>query len=169
MMACLESLISIMGSDTEESEKYIQSLSNQYRYILENRNKEFVDLDEELKAVHELVYLLNRGGPELLLLDTETDHADRAIIPGTLHNILYQVENSMILNPKNPLKVMIRQEEDGSIRIRHKSQPKIIQPDPVRMDKLNQSYEHYTGNRIKREPEDSWIVWNIPALPDILE
>ncbi len=169
LMECLESLITIMKMDTDESEKYIQSLSNQYRYLLDNRNKEFVDMEDEIEAVHELVYLLNNGGSAKLILETEIENLQQAIIPGTLHNIIYQIENSMILNPMNPMKVIIQQEKDGAIRITHENQPKIIQGEPLRTDKLNQSYDHYTGRRINREPEGSVIVWTIPGLPEILD
>jgi len=169
LMECMESLISIMHIDIDESEKYIQSLSNQYRYLLDNREKEFVDLEDEMKAVQELVYLLNNGGSAKLILESDIKNLRTVIIPGTLNNIIYQIENSMILNPMNPLKVQISQEDHGGIMITHPNQPKLIPGELVRMDKLNQSYDHYTGKSISRTPEGSMLVWRVPGLPEIID
>jgi hypothetical protein len=169
LMECLEGLLTLMRRDTSESENYIQALSNQYRYLLDNRNKEFVDLGKEIKATRELVYLLNGGGSVKLILKDEIANEKSAIIPGTLHNILYQVENSMILSPMNPMEVLIKQDAGGSIRISHENQPRLVATEVVRMDKLNRSYEHYAGRKIKLEKEGSLLVWEVPTIPEIMD
>lgn len=169
LLECLESLLVIMKKDVAESERYIQALSNQYRYLLNSRKKEFAELEDELKAVREMVYLLNNGGPEKLVLVEDIQEEQCSIIPGAVLNIILQVENSMILNPMNPLKIYLNQDDKGVTMISHENQPRLTPGETVRMDKLNQSYEHYSGNRITRENEGSMLVWKIPGLPEIVD
>ena len=62
LMDCLETLISLIHCDIQDAEKYIRNLSDHYRYLLENRQREFVEMDLEIKSIEELVYLLSRAG-----------------------------------------------------------------------------------------------------------
>jgi sensor histidine kinase YesM len=169
LLDCLENLLTLIHTDTDKSENYIQSLSNQYRYLLEHRKKELVDLGTEINAARELVYLLNGGGQVKINLKEDVKNKERMIIPGTLNHILYQVENSMILSPANPLEIELFQQEDGVLRIRHANRPRLKAVKKAGMDKLNRSYRHFTGRVIETTEEDSRILWVIPGLPEILE
>ena len=44
LMDCLETLISLIHKDIQDAEKYIQYLSDHYRYLLENRQREFIEM-----------------------------------------------------------------------------------------------------------------------------
>lgn len=140
LMECLENLLTLVQRDIQESDRYIQSLSNQYRYLLDNRKKEFVELDEELKAADELVYLLNNGGETKITMKHNSLNGKMAVIPGSLHHIIYQVENSQILNSLNPLTLELFLDDEGNLCIRHLNQPKLVAGHIIKMDKLNQSY-----------------------------
>lgn len=140
LMECLENLLTLVQRDIQESDRYIQSLSNQYRYLLDNRKKEFVELDEELKAADELVYLLNNGGETKITMKHNSLNGKMAVIPGSLHHIIYQVENSQILNSLNLLTLELFLDDEGNLCIRHLNQPKLVAGHIIKMDKLNQSY-----------------------------
>jgi sensor histidine kinase YesM len=168
LMECLESLLMLIRKDSSESEQYIQSLSNQYRYMLDSRKKEFIRLDRELKAAGEFIYLLNGGSSKRISLEVSIPSSDASIIPGTLHTILYSIENSMILNPLVPLVLDLEVRGDGSIRIRHDYRPKLAGESGTRMEKLNQSYVHYTGKEINRSLDASSMEWIVPGLPEII-
>ena len=169
LMECLENLLTLVHKDVQEADHYILALSNQYRYLLDNRHKEFIGLDEELKAAEELAYLLNSGGATKLTLKYDTTGGSMVVIPGTLHNILYHVENSMILNALNPIALELILEEEGDICIKHANQPKLVFSHAVKMDKLNQSYMHFTGREITMREDGSLLEWRIPGLPEIMD
>ncbi len=169
LMECLENLLTLVQRDIQESDRYIQSLSNQYRYLLDNRKKEFVELDEELFAAEELVYLLNNGGETRISMKHDSLSGKMAVIPGSLHHIIYQVENSQILNSLNPLTLELFLDDEGNLCIRHLNQPKLVPGHIIKMDKLNQSYKYYTGKEITLREDGASLEWNIPRLPEIMD
>ena len=169
LMECLENLLTLMQKDIGEADNFIQALSNQYRYLLESRNKEFVNLNEEIGIVEELVFLLNGGGESKISINHKSADGELPVVPGTLHSILYSVENSMILSPLNPLQVKIGQQKSGDILLSHSNRPRLEPGARIRLDKLNKSYKYYTNRKIIREEKDSEVHWIIPHLPEILE
>lgn len=167
LLECLENLLTLVHKDVRECERYIQALSNQYRYLLDNRKIEFVDLDEELKTAGELVYLLNKGGATKITLEHKPSGGDITVIPGSLHHIIYHVENSQILTALNPLSLELTLDEERNLCIRHANRPKLVPGHTVKMDKLNRTYMHFTGRGITKREDGPWLEWNIPGLPDI--
>jgi hypothetical protein len=168
LMECLESLLSLMQKDIQESDRYISALSDQYRYMLDSRQKEFTDIEEELKASMELVYLMNGGAGTRMIFENEADAEKQTLIPGTILSIIYHAENSMILNPLLPLVLHLCRDDKGDLLLRHEFRPKLTQDNPVSMDRLNRSYMHYTGRGLNRSEEDAWVEWTIPRLPEII-
>lgn len=169
LMECLEYLVILMYKDLQESDRYIQALSNQYRYMLECRKKEFVPLEEELRAAGELVYLLNHGGDIRISLECEPAGEELFLLPGTLPCILYSIEQGMILNSMDPLDVKLFPDEAGNVCLRHANRARLVPGQAVKMDKLDQSYRHYTGRGISSSERGNWVEWKIPRLPEIID
>jgi hypothetical protein len=168
LMECLENLLSIMQKDIQESDRYIGALSDQYRYMLDNRQKEFTEMEEELKASRELVYLLNGGTGTRIILENEADDEKQALIPGTFLSIIYHAENTMILSPLLPLVLYLRRDDNGDLLLRYEHRPRLVQDHAISLDRLNSSYKHYTGRGLNRSEEDAWVEWKIPRLPEII-
>ena len=144
LMECLENLLSLMHKDIQESDRYIRALSDQYRYMLDSRQKEFIDVEDEMKAAREL-----------------------ALIPGTFLSIIYNAENTMILSPHLPLVLRLCRDEKGDILIQYEHRPRLVPAPAVIMDRMNRSYMHYTGRGISHTEEGSSTEWIIPRLPEI--
>jgi len=168
LMECLESLLTLIKKDVQESENYIHTLSNQYRFMLDSRKKEFINLNEELQSVRELVYLLSSGGKPRIELEFESKDDSVQVIPGTLHNIIYNVENTMILSTIDPLIIKISLDDQNNICLKHPNQPKLVPGSTVNMDKVKQSYLHYTDRGIDNRVKGKWLEWLIPSLPEII-
>ncbi len=168
LMECLEKLLTLMRVDIQESERYIQALSNQYRYLLDNRQKDFVGLEEEVLAARDLVYLLNGGSEPRLILAQEGEGIQADLVPGTLASILCNVENSMILSCLDPMEVRLVMNHEGDLVVRHAHKPRIFGGTLVRMERLNRSYEHYTGRKLERRENGSWLEWIVPRIPEII-
>ncbi len=169
LMECLENLLTLINIDIRESDNYIQALSNQYRYMLDSRKKDFVMLDEEFEAGRELVYLLNDAGETRIQLEYSRVNGDVPLIPGTLNSIIYNVESTMILNSLSPLSLKLSLDKDGDIILSHPDRPRLVPGQTINMGKLNHSYMHFTNRGIDRRETKSGIEWVIPRLPKIVE
>ncbi len=169
LMECLENLLILMQRDVPESDRYVQALANQYRYLLDSRKKDFVSLEEEIKAAGELVYLMNGAAAGRIILEPAQAGEDQSLIPGTLHGILNAIRNIMILNSSDPLSVSICRDENRNLCLRHPNRARLMPGPGIRMDRLEKSYLHYTGSGITRSEDDTRVVWKIPRLPQILK
>jgi hypothetical protein len=173
LMGCLETLISLIHRDIQDAEKYIQNLSDHYRYLLENRQREFVEMDLEMKSVEGLVYLLGRTGEKDLSLEygKGQDFRGIKIIPGTLSFIVFYIVNNMIISSLSPVNIHISLDQDENVLIGCKNQPRIVPADVQtgNLNRLNRSYNHYTGFGIEVSKGEDIIEWKVPHIPEIKE
>jgi hypothetical protein len=172
IMTCLETLINLIHVNIEESEKYIQTLSNHYRYILDRRHFEITDLDHETEAAGELAYLLGYNVRESIIFESSIKKGSRLqIIPGTLLFMVNWVFEHMIASPLRPVHIRISIDGDQNVILTHEIQPK-IQGFPGQMmtlENLNRSYRHYTGSEITSREGKKEMQWCIPRIPGLME
>ena len=121
----LNTLISLVRSEPELSEKFVQKLSSIYRYILENREKELVTLSAELDFVNDYFYLQKIRDDEKILMKTELNiDLNALIVPVSLQLL---VENALKHNTstrKQPLEIIIHNEGIDKLVVRNKLQMK---------------------------------------------
>lgn len=173
LMNCLETLISLIHKDIQDAEKYIQNLSDHYRYLLENRQREFVEMELEMKSVEELVYLLGRAGVEDLTLEygKDLDFRGIKIIPGTLGYIVFYIINNMIISSLSPVNILISLDKDKNVLVSCRNRARLIPADVQtgNLYKLNRSYTHYTGFGIEVNKGEDIFEWKVPHIPEIRE
>ncbi len=173
LMGCFETLISLIHRDIQDAEKYIQNLSDHYRYLLENRQREFVEMDLEMKSIEELVYLLGRAGEKDLSLEygKGQDFRGIKIIPGTLSFIIFYIVNNMIISSLSPVNIHISLDKDENILVGCKNLPRLMPADVQtgNLNRLNRSYTHYTGFGLKVNIGEDMIEWKVPNIPEVRE
>ena len=70
---CLNTLSALVHEDTEAAEKFIIKLTNVYRYVLDQKDKSLVRLDEELQFMRSFFFLQKiRFGENIHLSETGT-------------------------------------------------------------------------------------------------
>jgi len=173
LMDCLETLISLIHCDIQDAEKYIRNLSDHYRYLLENRQREFVEMDLEIKSIEELVYLLSSAGAKDLSLRYGEGHdfSRLKIIPGTLSFIVFYVANNMIISSLSHVSIHITLDADKNVLVGCKNRPRIkpVEVQTSNFNRLNRSYTHYTGFGIEVNKAEDMIEWKVPHIPEIKE
>ena len=172
LMECLETLISLVHSNMQDAEKYVQSLSDHYRYLLMNRQREFVEMDLEMKSMEDLVYLLGRAGEKTFSVEHHgLENRGIRIVPGTLGFILLFIVNNMIISPISPITVHITLDEEDNIRVVCKNRPRLMPAESRsgNLSRLNRSYSHYTGSGIVVSEREDTIEWKVPHIPEIKE
>jgi len=166
-------LISLIHKDIQDAEKYIQNLSNHYRYLLENRQREFIEMDLEMKSVEGLVYLLGRAGANDLSLEYGKIQYFRGmkIIPGTLSYIVFYIVNNMIISALSPINIHVSLDRDKNVLISCRNRPRLM-PAEVQtgnLNRLNRSYTHFTGFGIEVNKGVDMFECKVPHIPEIRE
>jgi hypothetical protein len=123
----LEVILQTLYHDVHTSEEQIDLLAGVYRYQLMNRDKELVNVTEELAALNNLKALLNfRYSQQITLTSKLASLGEAYVIPGSLLAAMDTVVRNTLLSPLTPLTLTLYLEEDGYLVLQHKLNDKLI-------------------------------------------
>ncbi|HEX8529080.1 MAG TPA: histidine kinase, partial [Cytophagales bacterium] len=105
----LSSLNSLIYENQDLASQFLQQLSRVFRYVLENKDKELVELDTEVKFVSRYVFLLRtRFGDDLdVRFEVPPDRLMRRVVPVTLQILIENAIKHNIINEENRLTIRV--------------------------------------------------------------
>lgn len=116
----LNTLSSLVNSNPELSDKFIQKLSAVYRYVLENQEKDLVPLSAEMGFVHDFFYLQKIRDDEKIELKIDFQEIVSAkIIPVSLQMLVENAIKHNVATRKEPLLVTIHFEGMDMLVVRN--------------------------------------------------
>jgi len=148
----LNTLTTLIAEDRKIAIDFTEKLSEVYRYILQNKEKELVGLQEELNFVMSYVFLLQMRYPENLYVNFDVDekYLEQSIPPLTLQIL---VENSIkhnIISKSHPLQIDIYVESGKSIVVKNNlQQRKVIEKSTkTGLDNIRKRYSYFGSSNI---------------------
>jgi len=110
----LENLISIVHVEPKLAEQFVNHLSKIYRYNLDNRHVELVDLKKELELSVSLLHLLNVRHKDAIVFkyNLPDDWFAHQIIPCTISTLIQEVVNRSIVNAFQPINIQLNKVGD---------------------------------------------------------
>jgi sensor histidine kinase YesM len=113
----LNVLSSLIHENPDKAEQFTTKLSKVYRYVLEQKTKELVPLQEELQFAKIYMDLLKMRFEDSLNfhLHTETINPEYKIVPLALQLLLENAVKHNTVNSKNPLTIKIYEENQQLI------------------------------------------------------
>lgn len=163
----LNTLSSLVSKDANLSEKFIQKLSSIYRYILENRDVDFISLSTELEFVKNYFYLQkirDNGKIELDLPKESTDQYE--ILPISIQLLLENALKHNAATRDNPLRIRIFLEQDLVV-VQNNLSPK-MQMGPsskLGLKNLEERVNLVMNRKVFIEPSNESFVVKIPLKP----
>ncbi len=123
----MESILQTLHHDIHATEEQIDLLAGVYRYQLMNRDKELVNVADELNALNNLRYLLNFRYGQQIHLSLKLDSLGEAyVVPGSLLAAMDTVVRNTLLSNWAPLRLVLYLEDDGYLVLQHKLNDKLI-------------------------------------------
>ncbi|UYW00349.1 histidine kinase [Flavobacterium agricola] len=121
----LNVLSCLIEENPNKAQQFTIALSKTYRYVLEQRNNDLVDLQDELHFAKTFVQLLKMRYEDALEIslpeiDTETE---RKVVPLVLQLLLENAVKHNKINAQHPLKILITI-DDNFLRVENNYQPK---------------------------------------------
>lgn len=170
----LESLISMIQTDPIPAEKFISQLSGVYRYKLESKKNELVNLRDELSVTRNFIDILNVKYRNNILLETdrEIDNVFRKkMVPGTIQIFIENAVRSNILNEIQPLKLRMKMSNDKYLILSHKVNERLIPENqqPARLTNILRAYSYYSDEPVLIKEKDGYEEVRIPLLEIIEE
>jgi sensor histidine kinase YesM len=140
----INTLSSLIHEDKERAEKFIDEMSNVYRYLLRNNEEELVPLYTELKFIHSYYHLLKTrygNGIEMKVsIDSKTENC--FLPPLTLQLLVENaVKHNNVLKEK-PLLIEIVSNTNGWLSVKNNLQKKTTTVDSSKIG-LNNIKEKY--------------------------
>lgn len=122
----LNVLSSLIDIDTEDAHRFLDKFAEVYRYVLQHRDEELVELDTEIEFIHSYIYLFQQRLNRQLKISIDYQAANPSHHIPTLA-VQMLLENAIkhnIATVSQPLTIRIFLEEERYIIVENTYQPK---------------------------------------------
>jgi sensor histidine kinase YesM len=163
----LNVLTSLIEENPENAQKFTTSLSKVYRYVLEQKNKELVFVDEELVFAKTYMSLLKMRFEDSIIFDIpdKANNPESKVVPLSLQLLLENAVKHNTVTATKPLHIKIYEDGD-SLVVENNLQPKQIvkKSSGVGLNNIMQRYELLTDKKIHITKEANRFAVTIPML-----
>jgi len=123
----LNVLTSLIEEDPYQAQKFTTSLSKVYRYVLEQKNKDLVTIDEELNFARTYVRLLKMRFEDSIVFDIpeKASNPEAKIVPLSLQLLLENAVKHNVVTSSKPLRIKVF-EQDKSLVVANNLQEKQV-------------------------------------------
>jgi LytS/YehU family sensor histidine kinase len=162
----LNTLSSLLKSDTDKAEEFLQKLAETYRYVLKNRDNELVSLHDELAFIACYSELLTIRFQNALHIKIEvTAEQQNYFVPPTVLQLLIEnVVKHNIFTEKQPVNVVIQSVGDG-IKITNTLIPKTSKEysTGIGLRNIAERYQFF-NKKIKVEQTSESFTVSLPLI-----
>ncbi len=161
----LNTLTGIVEKDSKLATKYIKKLSDIYRYVLEQKDKDAVNISEELEFVEDYIYLQKMRYGKGLTFTINISSMDGYVAPLALQLLLENAIKHNIISDDEPLQIELIDDNDFYILKNNLQKKKAIQKNSqIGLDNLYKRYEILSIKKVEIiENQDEFIV-KLPKL-----
>ncbi|WP_117882786.1 2TM domain-containing protein [Aureibaculum luteum] len=163
----LNVLTSLIDENPDAAQDFTTALSKVYRYVLEQKNKELISVDEELKFAKTYVSLLKMRFEDSIVFSVpeKASNPEAKVVPLALQLLLENAVKHNVVNSKNPLTIKIY-EEGGQLVVENNLQIKEVlkKSSGVGLTNIQQRYQLISDRKVSiNKTEDVFIV-KLPML-----
>lgn len=163
----LNVLTSLIDENPHSAQHFTTSLSKVYRYVLEQKNKELVSIEEELEFGKTYIKLLQMRFEDSIVctMPDKLNNIDAKVVPLSLQLLLENAVKHNVVNPKNPLHISIA-EVDNTLVIKNNLQPKQVvkKSSGVGLSNILQRYRLLTDRKVVIEENRNEFKVTLPLL-----
>ncbi len=159
-------LTDLVYSDQKQAVNFIRQLSQLFRYVLDNREKELININEELDFIQSYIYLLKTRFEDKLMIQINMQaEPDEFIVPMALQLLIENCVKHNEISTQKPLNIDVEREEDY-ILVRNTLQPKNAGDDSKKtgLDNIKQQYRFFTDKELIIESNPEFYSVKIPVI-----
>jgi two-component system, LytTR family, sensor kinase len=164
----LNVLAGMVMKENDEANKFIESFSKVYYYILHNQDRELIALGKELEFLQPYNFLLKKRFPESLqiVIDIPPAYHDQYIVPAALQMLVENAIKHNIASPGKPLKISITVTCENELCVRNTLQPKISNEpsSKIGLKNIDDRYFLTTGQHIAIQQEEKEFIVLLPIV-----
>ncbi|MDR6300845.1 2TM domain-containing protein [Mesonia maritima] len=167
----LNVLSALIDENPNAAQKFTASLSKVYRYVLEQKNKELVSLEEELRFAEVYLSLLKTRFENSIqcVLPKKLNNPEAKIVPLSLQLLLENAVKHNVVSVENPLRIEILEENDVLIIKNNLQKKSVIQKGVgVGLKNIQQRYELLTSRKVSINSTKKSFEIQLPLLTKIV-
>ncbi len=159
-------LTDLVHENPDKAADFIKKLSNIFRYVLDNREKELVLLSDELEFLNTFVFLLKTRFDNKLdiIIDVTTKNGEY-IVPMALQLLVENCVKHNEISSLKPLHISVTR-QNNTIEVTNNLQPKNVGRDSkgIGLENLKQQYLYFTDKNIVVEKNEDSFKVKLPVL-----
>ncbi|MDC8003550.1 2TM domain-containing protein [Aureisphaera galaxeae] len=163
----LNVLTSLIEENPVAATKFTTSLSKVYRYVLEQKNKELVTVEEELKFAKIYMSLIKMRFEDSIVftIPENINNPEAKVVPLSLQLLLENAVKHNMVTPSRKLHISIV-EENGNLVVRNNVQPKKVvkESSGVGLQNIRQRYYLITDRPVDIKDDGRQFSVAIPLL-----
>lgn len=168
----LNTLASIIPDDSNAAVAFTEKLSEVYRYILNNKERELVRLEEEIVFVKNYLFLLRMRYPDNLTFDFEISQESYSLTipPLTLQMLVENAIKHNVVSKSKPLHIDIYIENGKSVIVKNNLQRKdsLEKSTKTGLENIRKRYKILGSREINISTSASNFAVSVPLI-DLLE
>lgn len=168
----LNVLSSLIDENPRQAQKFTSGLSKVYRYVLEQKNKELVTVDEEFTFAKTYMSLLKMRFEDSIIFEVpeKASNPESRVVPLSLQLLLENAVKHNMVTPSKPLHIKIY-EDSGNLIIQNNLQEKQIlkKSSGVGLNNIRQRYDLLTQREVYINKTTSDFQVAIPMLTKQVE
>lgn len=163
----LNVLSSLIEENPEQAQKFTTSLSKVYRYVLEQKDKELVSLEEELAFAVTYMNLLKMRFENSIFYEVpqQLSSPEARVVPLSLQLLLENTIKHNVVSEARPLHIKIY-EKDGYLILQNNLQKKEVlqKRNGVGLQNIISRYALVTQRKVLLEQDSTKFAVKIPVL-----
>lgn len=163
----LNVLTSLIEENPDNAQKFTTSLSKVYRYVLEQKSKDLVTVDDELKFARTYMSLLKMRFEDSIIFEIpdKASNPESQVVPLSLQLLLENAVKHNMVTPKKPLQIKIYEDEGFLVVMNNLQLKQIVKKSSgVGLENIKQRYKLLSDKKviINQRAEDFAVA--IPML-----
>ncbi len=164
----LNVLSTLVMQNSKDSNQFIEAFSKVYHYILQNQDRELIELDKELDFLQPYMYLLNKRFPKGVSITADIDERWKKsfVVPAALQMLVENAIKHNIISHDKPLAIKLHANGKPELEVSNNLQPKINKEPSsnIGLNNINKRYELITGKQIKVFSDEKNFKVSIPLI-----
>ena len=158
-----DALLILMHEDPDKADEFIDHLSTTYRYILTHKDRQLVELQEELKNLLELESLFNKL-PYRNICIKNILTSNFLVVPGSLLFLIELILRNTITSSNIDLEIKITEDKE-LMQLSYKTFDKVNSNFITKeFEEIRRVYSIYSDEKITIQEEDQIRTIKIPKL-----
>jgi LytS/YehU family sensor histidine kinase len=163
----LNSLTSLISTNPDKAIDFVKKLSEVYRYVLDQKNNELVDLESEVKFLESYVFLQKIRFDANLDVQINIKPGNFKVIPLSLQMLVENAIKHNEISDKKPLQISVFSSDDQYLTVKNRLQKKPgSEGTGSGILNIQERYTFFSDKKVVISESATDFVISIPLLTD---